>query len=92
MIDKMKAIFILRIITGLTIAVGLVGIIDGVAQPNSIPVLGLSVPAWVLGASVTYMGMRYWRRLPEMEKNVYGGGGFSWENFRSIKTPKEEKK
>jgi hypothetical protein len=46
---------------------------------------GVSAPAWAIGASVMYMGLRYWRRIPEMEKNIRSTGGFSWANFKRAK-------
>ena len=80
--DKHRVIVGLRVICGLTIVVGLVGFVAGLFAAGGIPLFGVLVPGWVLGASVAYMGARYWRRLPEMERKVELGGSFAWSNFR----------
>jgi hypothetical protein len=83
--SKAKAILTLRIVCGLTILTGVIGIIGGLVANATIPVMGMAVPAWVLGASVAYMGARYWRKIPELSKNLDDSATFSWSNFRGGK-------
>jgi hypothetical protein len=80
---RQKVIFGLKAITAATIVVGVVGIAGALLSEMRIPLFpGVSVPGWVLGASVAYMGVRYWRRLPELERNISSGSGFAVSNFR----------
>jgi hypothetical protein len=78
---KDKAILFLRVICGFTIALGLYGIVVGLMSNDKIPLFMVDVPPWVLGASCAYMGLRYWRRIPEMQQTVTYSPGFSWSNF-----------
>ena len=81
--NREKAILALRVVTGLTVVVGCLGIVDGFIRPEGIPLFGIAVPTWVLGASVAYLGLRYWRQLPELERGMAAGGGFAWANFKT---------
>lgn len=83
--NKHIAVLGVRLLAGLTIVVGLAGIVMSLAGSGGIPLLGLSVPGWVVGASVTYLGVRYWLRIPELEKTVGASAGFSWSNFKRAK-------
>lgn len=83
--SREKVILALRVVTGLTVVVGCVGIVDGLVRPAGIPLFGMAVPTWVLGASVAYLGLRYWRRLPELEQGMAAGGGFAWANFKKAR-------
>ena len=81
--EKHSAIFGLRVITALTILAGLAGLVGGVVSGERIQLfVGVNVPAWALGASVTYLGLRYWRRIPELQKGLQGSGGFAWRNLK----------
>jgi hypothetical protein len=80
--SKDKAILTLRIICGIAIAIGLAGTITSIITHDSVPLFWVSVPGWAIGASATYMGIRYWRRIPELEKGLKENGSFSWANFR----------
>lgn len=73
----------LKVITAATMVVGVVGIVGALLSDLRIPLFpGVTVPGWVLGASVAYMGVRYWRRLPKLERNL-SSGSFAWSNFRA---------
>src|SRR5437870_2166472 len=63
----------LRVLSGLVMLVGLAGIVDGFVRPVSIPLFAFDVPTWVIGATAAYLGLRYWRRIPAMEKQIDQG-------------------
>lgn len=71
----------LRIISALVIVVGLCGAAEGLLHAATIPLFVFDVPSWIVGVSAAYMGLRYWRRIPELERNVRMSGGFSSSNF-----------
>jgi hypothetical protein len=80
--NRQKVMLGLKVITAATIIVGIVGIVGALQTGMRIPLFpGVSVPGWVLGASVAYMGVRYWRRLPELERNISSGSGFALSNL-----------
>jgi len=80
-----RAIIALRLISGLVVMLGLIGTIDGIINYKTIPLFAFNVPTFVVAFSVFYMGLRYWRRIPEFEKKVEGSARFSWENFPLVK-------
>ncbi|MEI6236372.1 MAG: hypothetical protein WCT04_25230 [Planctomycetota bacterium] len=79
------AVTFLRCISGLVMCIGACTVIDGLMNYRTVPLFMFDVPGWIIGASAIYMGLRYWRRIPEMEKNV-AGTQFSWSNFSIFKT------
>lgn len=75
------AILGLRILTLVVMAVGVGGVTDGFVNHRTIPLFAFDVPTWVIGGSAFYMGLKYWRRIPELERKVHYSAGFSWSNF-----------
>ena len=61
--------------------VGLGGACYGLMNKFTIPLFAFDVPSWIIGVSAAYMGARYYRRIPELEKKVDMGGEFAWRNF-----------
>jgi hypothetical protein len=89
MATQKKAVIWLRIMSAVTMILGAVCVILALKNGDSIPLFpGVRVPGWVIGASVIYIGLRYWRRIPEMERNLKCSTGFSWTNFKFTKTSK----
>ncbi len=84
MIKTQTAISGLRYLCVLVMTVGLMAMIDGLFHYRTIPLYIFDVPGWIIGASAAYMGLRYWRRIPEMEKKLQGSR-FSWSNFSIFK-------
>lgn len=84
MTQKQKALLALRGICLATILAGLFGVALGFVWGDSIPMLGVQVPLWVLGASITYMGVRYLRRLPELDGSIQSDGRFAWSNVAKL--------
>jgi hypothetical protein len=80
-----KAIIFLRTIALAVMIVGLGGTIDSLLYHRSVSLFAFDIPGWVVGISGFYMGLRYWRRIPELEKKVVQSTGFSWANF-SVKS------
>jgi hypothetical protein len=80
MIQSKNALFALRLMSTLTMSVGAAAMVDGFLNARTIPLFIFDVPSWVIGASAIYMGLRYWRRIPAMEKKV-NGSTFQWSNF-----------
>lgn len=81
MIRGRHAITFLRVFTVIVMAVGLSIAVYGFVNPMTIPLFVFDVPTWVIGVTCAYMGLRYWRRIPEMEKKIDPSGKFSWRNF-----------
>lgn len=75
------AILALRFICALCMAFGLMMMIYGILYRYTIPLFAFDVPTWVIGATVVYLGLRHWRRVPELEKSVTPLARFSWKNF-----------
>jgi hypothetical protein len=76
-----RAITVLRVICLVVMLLGVGGVIDGIMHSKSVPLFAFDVPTWIIALSVFYMGLRYWRRIPELEKKVQYSKGFSWEHF-----------
>lgn len=81
MSQKQKALFVLRAVSVLTTLVGLFGVAAGIVSGETLPMLGMQVPIWVLGVTVAYFGIRYWRKLPQLEASIADGGRFSLANL-----------
>ena len=71
----------LKIISLLAIAAGLAGAAYGFYRPQEVPLFVFAVPSWAIGLSAAYLGLRYWRRIPELQRNIAQSNGFSWSNF-----------
>ena len=75
--EKKRAVLGLKVLSGMTIAMGVFGLAAGLLAERPIFIVGMPVPAWALGACVTYMGVRGWFRIPNLEKRLQvnlGGG------------------
>ena len=63
---------------------GAMGVVDGLLHYRTVSLFVFDIPGWIVGASAMYMGLRYYRRIPEMEKTVQGAT-FKWSNFSIFK-------
>lgn len=79
--SKARALMALQVLCCLTMTVGVGAIIYGLLHHHTIPLFMFDVPLWVIGASALYMGVKYYRRLPEMESKLQVSSGFAWKNF-----------
>ncbi len=61
------AIGALRIVVALTILLGLTGMVGGLVSAQMLQVFNGSIPAWLAGAAVAFIGVRYWFRLKNLE-------------------------
>jgi hypothetical protein len=81
MSQKEKALTMLRLISVLTTLVGLLGVVAGLYSGETMTMLGMQVPLWVLGVTVAYVGVRYWRRVPQLDESIATDGKFSFANL-----------
>ncbi|MCW8132423.1 MAG: hypothetical protein KIS92_18895 [Planctomycetota bacterium] len=84
MTQKQKALWVLRASCLATILVGLFGVALGFVWGETIPMLGVQVPLWVLGVTISYMGVRYLRRLPELDGSIGRDSRFAWANVAKL--------
>jgi len=80
------AINALRVICGLVICIGLGAALDGFLSRQSITLFAFDVPSWMVGVSAAYMGLRYWRRIPELEKQAGPDASFSWAKLSPFRS------
>ena len=53
-----------------------------------VQVMSSTVPGFVFGMVVLFLGFRYFRSLSRLRAEVKKSSGFSWENFRKEKKSK----
>jgi hypothetical protein len=70
MFSNNRAVLALQIMSIITILVGLVGLLFGIVTQAMIVLGTARIPVWILGGAMTYMGIRYWRRIPGLEKKM----------------------
>lgn len=85
MVKSSGAITALRFLCVIVMAIGIGATVDGLMHYRTVPLFIFDVPGWIVGASAIYMGLRYWRRIPEMERKV-NGTTFRWSNFSIFKS------
>lgn len=81
MISGKTAIMGLRYLCGFVIVFGVAAACYGFIYKFTIPLFAFDVPSWIIGVSAAYMGVKHYRRIPELEKKVDLIGKFSWRNF-----------
>lgn len=64
------AVTVLRVVTFLTIGLGVLALIGGLASGQMVQVFGVLIPSWIAGAMVTFVGVRYWLRLRAIEEKL----------------------
>jgi hypothetical protein len=67
---RRTAVTLLRVATFGTIAMGVLALVGGLLTGQIVHTFGMPVPAWGLGAMVSFVGVRYWLRLRDLEKNI----------------------
>jgi hypothetical protein len=87
MLRGKTAIAGLRFISGVVMSAGLIAAVYGFMQHATVPLFAFDVPAWVIGVSAAYMGLRYWRRIPALEEKIDPNANFKWSNFSFRKGP-----
>lgn len=86
MIRGKTAVLALRVLCATAMAVGFGATCYGFLNSSTIPLFAFDVPSWIVGVSCIYMGMRYWRRIPELENKIDPYAKFSFKNFSLAKS------
>ena len=60
----------LKFVAVATIVLGLAGGVGALACAQKVTVFGNDVPAFVFGAVVAFMGVRYWFRVRDMSRDI----------------------
>lgn len=81
--EKKRSIFILTVMSLAIVISGILFSIYSVMTNVSFNVINTNVPGYVFGLVAIFLGVRYFRSLAKLKKNISGSNiRFSWENLK----------